>query len=272
VRNEDGKIIGYQSAVVDVTARKQAEEDIKKLNETLEKRVADRTAQLEAANKELEAFSYSVSHDLRAPLRHISGFSEMLSNEANDHLSEKSNHYLKIINSSARKMGILIDDLLSFSRTGRAEIKKTTFSMNLVLEDAWSPIEISRKNRNISQIFANLPEVFGDYNLLLLVWVNLLDNAIKYTRTRDKAEIRINYKEEDEEYVFSISDNGVGFNMEYSNKLFGVFQRLHSIDEFEGTGVGLANVRRIILRHGGRTWAEAKSDEGATFYFSLPIS
>lgn len=253
--------------LADATAR--ALENVQFVGE-LEHRVAERTNQLEAANKELEAFSYSVSHDLRAPLRHISGFSEMLSKDSQAQLPEKSQHYLEIINGSAKKMGTLIDDLLSFSRTGRAEMNKITFEMKKVVEEARSQIKLSNTDRKIIWNIANLPEVFGDYNLLLLVWVNLLDNAVKYSRIREKAIISVDCYETSEEFIFSISDNGVGFDMQYANKLFGVFQRLHPITEFEGTGIGLANVRRIILRHGGRTWAEAKLDEGATFYFTLP--
>lgn len=206
----------------------------------------------EAANKELEAFAYSVSHDLRAPLRYISGFVDMLSKDIHDQLPEKSRHYLNVINDSALKMGKLIDDLLSFSRTGRAEMKKTTFSMNQVVEEAKSQVKLSITHQNINWEIANLPDVFGDYNLLRLVWVNLLDNAVKYTRTCEKAVIHIDCSKEKEEFVFSIRDNGVGFDMKYAHKLFGVFQRLHSVSEFEGTGIGLANVRRIILRHGGQ--------------------
>ena len=259
-----------QSLLSVLEDQRAAEREIQKLNAELEQRVLQRTAQLEEVNKELESFSYSVSHDLRAPLRHISGFADMLANDTNDQLSSKAQHYLHTIKDSARKMGILIDDLLSFSRTGRTEMRKTSIGMNQVVKDAIKQVEISTKDRNIEWEIANLPAAYGDYNLLLLVWINLVDNAVKYTRKREKAIIQIDCHKEKDEYIFRICDNGAGFDMKYAQKLFGVFQRLHSSTEFEGTGIGLANVRRIILRHGGRTWAEAEPDKGATFYFTLP--
>jgi light-regulated signal transduction histidine kinase (bacteriophytochrome) len=167
-------------------------------------------------------------------------------------------------------MNILIDDLIKLSRTNRIELKKSMLKMNQVLDDALSEVQPLLENRKVDINISTLPEVIGDYNLLRLVWVNLLDNAIKYTRSRKKAVIKIDYKEEKEEFIFCIHDNGVGFDMNYAQKLFGAFQRLHSTDEFEGTGIGLSNVRRIISRHSGRTWAEAELDKGASFYFSLP--
>jgi light-regulated signal transduction histidine kinase (bacteriophytochrome) len=167
-------------------------------------------------------------------------------------------------------MGTLIDDLLSFSRTGRAELKKSSIKMDLIVEDALTQIKTSITDRKIDWIISPMPEVHGDYNLLRLVWVNLLNNAVKYTRNKEKAVIQIGYMDEKREIIFYIQDNGVGFDMKYADKLFGVFQRLHSTSEFDGTGIGLANVQRIILRHGGRTWAEAETDKGASFYFSIP--
>jgi len=270
VKNDYGTLIGYQSAVIDITERKHAEDEIIKLNETLEQRVIQRTEQLETVNKELEAFSYSVSHDLRAPLRHVSGFVDILTNDVKGKLSEKDLHYLDVINNSAKMMGTLIDDLLSFSRTGRAEIRKTKINMNQLIDEAISQIKLATVGRKIKWNISLLAEVSGDYNLMRLVWVNLIDNAVKYTKTKEKAIIKINCIEEKEEFIFCICDNGVGFEMKYAQKLFGVFQRLHSSTEFEGTGIGLANVRRIILRHGGRIWVEAELDKGASFYFSLP--
>ena len=261
------KMIG---TIQDISTSKMYEALITDLNETLESKVQQRTEQLEDANKELEAFSYSVSHDLRAPLRHINGFSEMLSKDTQEHLSEKGKHYLEVIAESALKMGLLIDDLLDFSRAGRLEMKKTSFLMNEVIDDARQFILASYENRQDRWEIADMPTVFADYNLIRQVWINLLDNALKYSRKRDISIIQIESELIGSEYVFSIQDNGVGFDMNYSDKLFGVFQRLHASTDFEGTGIGLANVRRIVLRHGGRTWAESELDKGAKFYFTLP--
>ncbi len=273
VRDTQGEPLYFISHVQDITARKRAEEEIQKLNQELEQRVCDRTAQLETANKELEAFAYSISHDLRAPLRHIDGFLELLQKRTATTLDEQSQHYMANISDSAKRMSILIDDLLSFSRMGRQEMSKTQVDLDPLVEDVIREFRSETEGRNIAWQIGPLPQVTGDRAMLYMVLVNLISNALKYTRLRQQAEIEIGWMPDHErETIVFVRDNGVGFDMKYADKLFGVFQRLHRADEFEGTGIGLANVHRIISRHGGRTWAKGEVDQGATFYFSLPQS
>jgi PAS domain S-box-containing protein len=265
---DDGRHI--EGTVVDFTARKAAEDEVERLNAELEQRVADRTAELDGANKELEAFAYSVSHDLRAPLRHISGFSTLLAERSGDRLDEKSRHYVAVIATSVRQMGVLIDDLLQFSRTGRAELRIEPVDMRTTLSEALEPLRSETDGRDIEWSIGELPPVIADRALLRQVWANLVGNAVKYTRGRTPARIEIGAAGADGEAVFFVRDNGVGFDMQYVHKLFGVFQRLHGDSEFEGTGIGLANVKRIVTRLGGAVWAESEPGQGATFYFSLP--
>ena len=244
---------------------------------TERRRVADelhrRGELLEAANKELEAFSYSVSHDLRAPLRHIDGYASLLAKAAAVSLDEKAKRYLHTISESATRMGQLIDDLLIFSRMGRQEMLRGTVDLNQLIASVLHDLRHDLQDRSISWRIAQLPDVIGDAAMLRQVFINLVANAIKFTGTRPQATIEIGSLENGrEEAVLFVRDNGVGFDMRYTNKLFGVFQRLHRADEFEGTGIGLANVRRIIHRHGGKTWAEGVLGQGATFYVSLPMA
>jgi light-regulated signal transduction histidine kinase (bacteriophytochrome) len=227
--------------------------------------------QLRTANLELEAFSYSVSHDLRAPLRHIDGFVGLLRKQVADKLNDQERRWLNVIANSARQMGMLIDDLLVFSRMSRMDLRRASVASKSLLDEAISGAQNDINGRQINWKIAPLPEVEADAAMLRQVWVNLINNAVKYSRSRNPAEIEVGCDDRAEsESIFFVRDNGVGFDMQYAHKLFGVFQRLHRADEFEGTGIGLANVRRIVSRHGGRTWAEGKPDAGATFYFSLP--
>ncbi|HYV40603.1 MAG TPA: PAS domain S-box protein [Thermoanaerobaculia bacterium] len=255
------------AAARDVTEKRVAEEEIEKLNWELKRRVGE----LASLNQELESFSYSVSHDLRAPLRHIDGFTRLLGRHAGTGLDEKGRHYLATIEHSVRQMGNLIDELLAFSRLGREEIRSASVDLQAIAQEAIREVESDTNGRNVQWTVGALPPVTGDASLLRQVFVNLLSNALKYTRPRAVSSIEVGSVPTDsDEVVCFVRDNGVGFDMKYSDKLFGVFQRLHGTGEFEGTGIGLANVRRVIQRHGGRTWAEGTVDGGATFYFSLP--
>jgi signal transduction histidine kinase len=249
--------------------RRNAEEKIHELNLRLEQRVAERTTELEVANKELEAFSYSVSHDLRTPLRAVDGFSQAVLEDYGDQLPEEGRRDLQTIREGAQRMGTLIDDLLEFSRLSRAPLNKQTVDNGHLVRDILKSLAWQHEDRQVEIGVEDLPECQGDPALLNQVWVNLLSNALKYTGQCASAIIEIGCQKGPEENVYFVRDNGAGFDMRHANKLFGVFQRLHRTDEFEGTGVGLAIVQRIIARHGGRIWAEAAVNLGATFYFTL---
>jgi PAS domain S-box-containing protein len=256
----------------DVSERKRAQEEIRQMNADLEKRVADRTAQLEASNKELEAFAYSVSHDLRAPLRAIDGYSRILQEEYTHKLDEEGQRLLGVVRTNTSTMDHLITDLLALSRVGRIEIKTASIDMTALVNVVYQEIATPRVLQKFTFNVARLPFASGDPILIRQVWVNLISNAIKYTLPKEACVIEINGSEKGGLCLYSIKDNGVGFNQKYADKLFGVFQRLHKAGDFEGTGVGLAIVQRIISRHGGRVWGEGQVGVGATFYFTLPGS
>jgi PAS domain S-box-containing protein len=266
-QDEQGRPLAILETNNDISDRKRREEEIRKLNVELGKRTSD----LEATNKELEAFAYSVSHDLRAPLRHMVGFTELLQKHIGATLDEKSRRYMRTILEAAKKMGNLIDDLLAFSKIGRAETRETMVNLEQLVKEVLTDMQQETEGRNIAWKIGALPNLFGDRSMLRLALVNLISNAVKFTRTQPQPEIEIGSLEKKEEgVVVFVRDNGVGFDMKYAHKLFGVFQRLHQSDSFEGTGIGLATVQRIILRHGGRVWAESLLNRGATFFFSVP--
>ena len=266
VLEQDGTTREWVGICADITEHVLAEEEVRKLNESLEKRVVERTAELQAANKELEAFAYSVSHDLRAPLRAIDGFSRILLEEYARELPAEAHRYLEFARNNAIQMGNLIDGLLDFSRLGRQPLRRQTVSPAAVVRRALEDLRVQYEGRQVEIIVGHLPDCEGDPLLLKQLFVNLLSNAFKYTRGRDHARIEIASREP---HAYYVRDNGVGFDMRYQDKLFGVFQRLHNSEEYEGTGVGLAIVQRIVHRHGGRVWAEAVVNQGATFYFTL---
>ncbi len=265
-RDERERPVAIMETSNDITEHKRREEEIRGLNQEL----AKRSTELEATNKELEAFAYSVSHDLRAPLRHIAGYAELLQKKASSVLDEKSRRYMTMILDSAKRMGNLIDDLLTFSRIGRVDTQRTLVNLEQLVKEAVGEVRQEAIGRDIAWKIGTLPVCYGDRSMLRIVLVNLLSNAIKFTRTRPRAEIEIGCAagNQGEVEVF-VRDNGVGFDMKYANKLFGVFQRLHQPDEFEGTGIGLATVQRVIHRNGGKVRAEGVVDQGAAFYFSV---
>ena len=265
IRDDQGQLQGFSKVVRDITSRKEAQEEIENLNRNLEHRASE----LEAANKELEAFTYSVSHDLRAPLRHIDGFSQLLVDDYAPQLPEEVHRYLDRIQNGARQMGQLVDELLTLARIGRKEVRLQVTGLDSVVQQVVSDLKLELNGRKVEWKIASLPFVECDPTLLKQVFINLLSNAVKYTRPRNPAVIEVGSVPDNGNTTIFVRDNGVGFSMKYADKLFGVFQRLHRAEDFEGTGIGLATVQRIVHKHGGRVWAEAELDKGATFYFTL---
>ena len=270
LKDENGKIVGGVAAIHDITERTVSEMKIRKLNDELESRVRQRTAQLEETNKELESFTYSVAHDLRAPLRHISGFTQILVEDFSPSLDPALQEYLARIQQGTRRMGLLVDELLNLARVGRKTVVLQSTDLTVMSKRIIENFKPTYEERHVQWTVQDLPLAECDAALMKQVLQNLISNAIKYTRNREKAVIEVGHAMFEDRPAIFVRDNGVGFNMKYAGKLFGIFQRLHSNEDFEGTGVGLATVQRIIQKHGGRVWAEAEPNHGATFYFSLP--
>jgi signal transduction histidine kinase len=269
LKNRDGAVRGGVIAIRDITQRRMDEQKIHQLNEELEERVEQRTAELAAANHELEAFTYSVSHDLRAPLRHIGGFSRILMEDFAATMEPEARQHLQRIEDGTRRMGLLVDELLNLARVGRHALELQATALKPIVEEVVCLLQPEINGRAVTWKIADLSPAECDPILIKQVFQNLLANALKFTRTRERAVIEIGQRQENGETIIAVSDNGVGFSMKYKDKLFGVFQRLHRAEDFEGTGIGLATVQRIVRKHGGRVWAEAELDKGATFYFSL---
>ena len=270
ILNTNGEVYRILKLATDITVIKEAEGRLLKFNEELEKQVSVRTKELRESNKELEDFSYTVSHDLRAPIRAINGFSTVLDRKLDGRLDEQEQHYLSAILDNVSQMGHLIDDLLEFSRVGRIENRYVDYDMNLLVEQVFKAQTQTQGMEKISFNLNPLPNVFSDREMIKIVWNNLIENAIKYSRDKGKITISISGEELLGKIIYKVEDNGVGFEMEYVHKVFGIFQRLHDKEEVEGTGVGLAIVHRIVQRHGGEVWAESKLGKGSTFYFSIP--
>lgn len=268
-RRAEALEVSHQSLAHEMAERRKADEDLRKLNLELETRVADRTTQLEAANKELESFSYSISHDLRAPVRAVVGFSQMLIEDHAEQLDEEARRKLLVIQKEAQRMGVLIDDLLAFSRLGRKAMKVVDIDMTELARSTYESLTGQEPRPKLGLRLAALPRAKGDRVLLGQVWANLISNAVKFSSRREQPQVEISAISDEKEHVYFVRDNGAGFDPRYQSKLFGVFQRLHDSAEFPGTGVGLALVQRIVARHGGRVWAEGRPGEGATFYFTL---
>ncbi len=265
------RIVGYVGTITDITDRKLAEKQIHELNAELEQRVQERTAQLQAANKELESFSYSVSHDLRAPLRAITGFSEIIARRHRAKLNEEGRHYVDNIVQASNRMGILIDDLLTYSRLGRTGVHREPVSLSGLFTEISRNMQAHLEKIHGTLLVAkNLPTVTGDHTLLSQVFTNLLENAFMYQKPGASAKVSITFAKEEKYIVIAVKDNGIGIPNEYQEKIFNIFQRLHSEEEYPGTGIGLSTVKKSVELLGGSVWVESTVDEGSTFFISLP--